>query len=175
MGQPQIDKVSFGTVTVTRDHSAIHDGDSYTLFSSGAGGTDTQSNIQIDTPNSTTWLHMLPMARSSTEANFKLFEDPTLSGGTSMITINRNRIASNTSSTIGLLNPVISGAIGVQTSGTNLIEEHFGAGRNTGGVTRGITEWILKSGTTYLFSITSESASSDISMELNWYENVDKS
>lgn len=175
MSQPLLDKTTHAASTIEYPHRELHAGDSYAVFSSGAGGEGAQSNIQITTPNGSIWSHIVPSARSSTEANFKLWESPTLSGGTAMTIINRNRNSTNTSLTAGSLNPVISGHASIVTSGTLLIEEHFGAGKNNPGASRGTTEWLLKSGTNYLFTITSEAASSDIDLELNWYEHANKS
>ena len=57
--------------------------------------------------------------------------------------------------------------------GTKLTELQVGSGK-VGGEARGQGEWVLKKGTVYAFEIESQAATSEVSMELVWYEHIDK-
>ncbi len=43
-----------------------------------------------------------------------------------------------------------------------------------GGEERGTTEWILKPSTTYAIEVESEASSSEVMVEMDWYEHTAK-
>ena len=172
IGPLDIDNSTHHIIAITQEHHEIHDGRSFVASISGAGGNGTEISIGFTTANGSRWVHAIHSATSSVEANFKIWESPTISGDNILTPINRNRNVGIASESILLNIPTISGTS--PTSGTKMVEEHFGDGK-TGGESRAtLQEFILKSGTDYLYTLTSEAASADLSLELNWYEHSDK-
>ncbi len=172
IGPAEVNTATHDVVTITQEHHQIHEGLSFMNFASGAGGNGAEINLMLTTQNSDKWAHIIHRATSSVEANFKIWEAGTYSGATAITPTNRNRNAGINAVTTLKENVVISGTSA--TSGTKILEEHFGAGR-TGGESRAMQEeWILKSGTDYLFVLKSEAASADLNLELNWYELTSK-
>jgi len=172
IGPAKIDKSTHAQLTVAYPHHELHDGNAYLNCVSGVQNAGGELNIGFDTANGSTWTHIIPNSRASSEARFIIWEGATLSGDTVLTPMNRNRNSNNTSINSLLLNPTVSGTS--PTSGIVICAKHFGAGRTVGGEERGVVEFVLKSGTTYLLSTISEAANNDLSMNINWYEHTDK-
>ncbi|MFA5584609.1 MAG: hypothetical protein WDA09_10385 [Bacteriovoracaceae bacterium] len=105
------------------------------------------------------------MCRSTGEANIEIYEDPTITdNGTEQTPVNRNRKSTNTAGLDVFLTPTASD------NGNLLMQEHFGAGQFGGGEVRGANEFVLKDTKKYLIVVTSEAASNDVTVVLDWYE-----
>lgn len=169
-----IDKATASFTTIEYDHHIIHAGDSFVITGSSAVGNNVEISLGFTTENGSKWAHAIYNVASKDESFIKIWEGATLSGGVILTPINRNRNSATASVNTITSNPVVSGAIGVQTSGTLLEQLYIPATKQAGFETRGTAEFILKSGTDYLFQVTSLAAANVISPKLDWYENTDK-
>lgn len=96
-----------------------------------------------------------------------LYEGATVTGGTSIVPINKNRVSTATSQGVALLNPTVSN------TGTTILQQILigGVGKKATGGTVGGADLILKSLTTYLFRLTNVNGTSHpAEMILEWYE-----
>ena len=175
----RIDASTGSLQTVSYEHHEVHSGSAYIATNNAAGGAGTKATISFSTPDSTKWIHALFSARSNVEAEFTLGEAATItaSSGDNYQPRNKNRNSANTS---GLSGAGSAGVVGNVTTGGNVTSfgtvletVHFGIGR-TGGESRGANEWVLKQNTTYAAEVVSEAATSDVSIEMHWYEHTDK-
>ena len=123
----------------------------------------------------------LILGRSSGEANICIWEGRTwdTNTGTRHPVYNRNRNSANTTTLLEDSNGTFTaGNVNLNpdnpTSGTCIYDEHFGSGQSRGGATTGRNEFILKQNTTYAITITSEAASNDVELILDWYEHTNK-
>ncbi len=176
----RIDSLTHSTQSVTQPHHEIHDGESYitdaeeTLASSGT------LVFTFRTPNTTKWIHLVIYARASGEANINLVENPTItvSTGTSQAAHNRNRNSANvttlsdSSSGSWVPGSITLGA--TQSGGTTIYTEHIGSGKNIGGSTPDRMEFILKQNEDYTIILTSEAATNDCELILDWYEHTNR-
>jgi len=174
------DKTTGALITVTYAHHEVHDGSSYRASHSAAGGSGTKATVSFTTPDTSKWLHVALTARSNVEAIYTLGEGATITGssGSDYAPRNRNRNSSNTSgvsgagSAGGAGNCTTGGA--VTDFGTVLEILHFGSGVKVGGEQRGTAEWILKPNTVYAAEVESQAASSEVSIDLDWYEHSNR-
>ena len=162
-----VDRITNALETISVAHHEVHEGESFVY--SGQKTLASGGTMRIlFTPNSTSYPHLLILARSSAETNYKLWEGGTFSGGTAITAVyDRNRYTKNTKASTLKTNPTITD------TGTLIYESHFGSGNNTGGEDRGVHEWIFNTSTNYLVDITSEANSNDVSWALDWYEESD--
>ena len=165
--------------TVDYPHHEVHSGSSYhVLYNIANLGAMTTPNdtiqLHFTTPNTTKWVHMLFLARTSGAALFTVTEAPT--GGmetpTGTITIlNRNRNSGNTS---GITSVSYDGT--TATGGTVMHTEYIGAGlggTSQAGASRSVEEWVLKQNTVYAVSIVDTSAIT-ATLLLSWYEHTNR-
>jgi len=175
------DNLFYGApITIDVSHHEIHCGDhfNYRNFKTIGSGIGSSINIGITTPNNVVWNHLLWDVEGTSQTEIRVWESPTLSGGTIISGLNNNRNMTRIHSATFKQNVTISGAS--PTSGL-LLEAHSkgqtgatparasfnaSAGRED--------EWVLRSGTTYLFSITSADASNIIDYSFKWYEHLDE-
>lgn len=154
-------------------HHEVHCGESYTLQTFVTLGDNESISFGVYTPNGSKWIHLTFNSQATGQTEIEIWEGTDLTGGSAITPICRNR-NSNIASTIG-----ISGWVGVNTtSGTLLTKQAFGLSttptRFVGGADRASQEWILKSGTTYLFNTISRNASNIVTGKFDWYEHTDK-
>jgi len=171
-----IDDSTQSLQTIEYEHHEIHGGASFTAqnFQNTASGGE--FNLGFTTANGSKWVHAIEEVQGTAITELRIYEGATLSGGTAISHINRNRNSPTTATGICTENPTVSGSS--PTSGTLLIAQSFGdattPSKTFGGETRGIQEFILKSGTTYLFNLRSATNDNIISSKLEWYEHTDK-
>jgi hypothetical protein len=101
------------------------------------------------------------------DAEFTIFENATVTGGTSFTAINRYRPSANTSASAVLINPTVT------TTGTALTGEFLSGG--FGGKATGSAafsfQYVLAPLTTYLFRLTNRSGKSHMAhVMIEWYE-----
>lgn len=167
LSNSQTDNKTKSRNVIEYSHHEIHEGSSFVYsYQETLNASDT-IRISIQTPNSAKEAHLVTITRSTAEANLKFYESPTFTGGTIQVDYNRNRNFSDTSFVIIKLNPT------KLTAGTMFYQEHFGAGNNRGGESRGIDEFLLKRNTLYFIELVSEGNSNDCSLILDWYEHTD--
>jgi len=177
-GSRSIDPTNDSMRIITNEHSKIHQGEHFNLrgFSSiNSGGT---LNFGVTTPNGSKWCHLVFTVDGTTQTEVYGYEGATLSGGTILSGLNNNRNSPTLPTLQIRRNVVISGT--TPTSGL-LIESHSKGREGTNpseadsssSVSRE-DEWILKSGTTYLWTIISQGSGNIIDFSSSWYENTDK-
>jgi hypothetical protein len=149
---------------IETDHQLIHDGKSFVVSGQEILASSATRIISFLSPNSDLRSHIAVSVRSTGEANFKIYENSTITGGSSITPINRNRNSSVLSESVLKLNPVIN------VQGNLLFEDHFGAGINRSGESRTQSEFILNKNTLYTIVTTSETASNEVTVVINWYE-----
>lgn len=96
-----------------------------------------------------------------------LYEGATVTGGTSITPINKNRSSTAVSQGVALLNPTVS------STGTTILSQILigGSGKKATGGTLGGADLILKGLTTYLFRLTNVNGTAHAAeMILEWYE-----
>lgn len=96
-----------------------------------------------------------------------LYEGATVTGGTSITPINKNRASTTTSQGVALLNPTVSN------TGTTILAQILigGSGKKASGGTVGGADLILKGLTTYLFRLTNVNGTAHAAeIILEWYE-----
>jgi hypothetical protein len=153
--------------TIEYEHHEIHGGSSFTtqhIADVASGGT---ISLSITTPNTTKWAHIIYELDTEGEAMVYLMESPTISGGTAKIIFNRDRNSSATTVMVVKYDPTIV------STGTIYRQWHLGSGRTTGQNRRGVSEFILKQNTTYVYALNNLSVSDNyISLKLDWYEHT---
>jgi hypothetical protein len=96
-----------------------------------------------------------------------LYEGATVTGGTTLTPINKNRNSLITSQSAALLNPTVTN------TGTMILNQILigGSGKKAGGGQTGSSDLILKPLTTYLFRITNVNGTDHVAeMILEWIE-----
>ncbi len=176
----RIDASTHSLQTISYAHHEIHGGAAYSAAISASGGSGTKATISFTTPDTTTWAHLVIIIRSNVEAQLTFGEAVTVTAasGADLAPFNRNRNSGNTSGMIsngsaGGAGNVTTGAI-VTSFGTELVSgAQVGSGKD-GDDARGIAEWVLKQNTAYAVELESQASSSEVYVELNWYEHTDK-
>lgn len=171
-----MDAVTGHGIRIDHVHAEGHEGSSYQVSNSQTENNDDTIIIAFKTPVTAPRMHMLLRIRASLEANVVFLEAPAITNGsgTDLTPMNRERASSNTSLVRNIeaaptanrvtLDPTITD------DGLTIAEEHFGIRQTAGGVSRSEAEWILKANTIYAIRVTSEAASNDLNVALNWYE-----
>lgn len=170
VGPASIDTATFNFQTIAHGHHEIHEGGYYHVAGSANAAADDEYAFCVSTPNTSTWSHLFWNVSVKGESVVELWEGADTSGGTLVTPNNRNRNCPATANTTVMENCVVSGAAG---SGARLDYIHTGAGKVSASMARDVDEWVLKSGTTYLFIVRSE-VNNNISTSLDWYEHTDK-
>ena len=162
-------------------HHEIHEGDSFSLYVREVGIADTETiEILIKTPAVTSpqkRIHLIAEHEASTAHLFDIIEGATYaSGGAAATPINRER----GSAKISALQAAYTGttAANIVTGGTpaTVWGQLLGAGRTSGGGSRGVDEWVLAPNESYLFRITSAGgggSACNAFIGLVWYEHTD--
>jgi len=153
---------------ITSDHAYIHKGLGFKAIIKKASQT-ADFFIAFTTPASAKDIHWRPaLVTTSTEnVGFTVYEGDTFTGGTDVTPVCLNRKMDSTSAMQALKD-------GVTSTPTGTIIQSFqtggGSGGNSiGGGTSSSEERLLKQDTTYIVKVE-PAGSTDITMELFWYE-----
>jgi len=153
------------SISTDYEHHETHIGNHYIAgdnLTLANGGTQL---YLFNSTHATNLAHLIIDFRTTGEANWTLYEFPTITvEGTVIPSFNRNRNFAD-ASTLSIFNsPTITGL-------GNIIHpnEHFGSGQTTGGNNRAMEETILKPNTYYLANLVSEAANNDANSEFNYY------
>jgi hypothetical protein len=166
---PRLDTITHSLQYVDYAHHEIHSGSSFTVCHTADIGNGANMDVQITTPNTTTWAHLVYEFEGESEFDFNIYEAPTTTGGTTLDIFNRNRNSAATSTLSAVHTPSVSG------TGTRINCFHAGSGKTIGGGDRGTHEFILKQNTKYLFRITNSTTNNNyMSLKLDWYEHTNK-
>ncbi len=139
----------------------INDGNRYMVgghVTIASGGT---VDITIQTPDTTKWVHILYRGELSTSATIDFYENVTsVSGGSALPMINKNRNSANVSGAVVLIGPA-------STLGDRIDGFKYGSAGGRPGRAR---KMILKQNTAYLWRIVSQAADNDLSFHGEWDE-----
>jgi len=154
-------------------HHEIHSGSHYFLANYAILGNGDDIDFTFHTPNSTKWVHLLFALESTGQTEFTVFEDVTGNNdGTPVTPNNSNRNKPDASAS------VLSQDATITDEGTILENQLFGVtgnpSKSVGGSTGRDDEIVLKQNTKYLFRISSDSASNNVSWRASWYEHTDR-
>jgi len=157
--------------TLDYAHWEIHSGSHYFYENYVELGNGGIQSIEITTPDTTKWAHLLFSVHSDLTAIIELLEGPAAgTGGSEVTPVNNNRNSSNTSG-LTVKTGVTAGA-----GGTSLMKRHIGSGTNPSSARPGEasrdSEILLKQNTIYLLKITSGAASNNVDYRLSWYEHT---
>lgn len=167
-----------GLVNITKQDSALLDGNLYTAFLTTASvAASSHIGIQINTSNSDVYLNV-DANNSGGLGEIFIFEISTGStyatGTTTISAINLNFASTNTA-TVGLTyNPANEACLTSTIASTQgYIKEHFYI-NSTAGITQGNmyepNTYRLKTGTTYVVYLLNGAVAGAASMRLTWYE-----
>ena len=157
-------------VAILYAHHEIHEGESFNASHANADLDTTDDDLLIEVGANAA--HMTWLVAASAGCNLYLFENPTFTTGAAITAVNRNRKGTPDSPTLVVTHTPVDpgGAV----DGTQLYVENFGVSgtpsKRASGAARGVSEWILKASTKYLFRVTSLQADTAININLDWYE-----
>ena len=178
------DRSTHGLIVIDYPHHEIHGGSSF----SASGTVDLANagtiNIHVKTPNSTKYSHATFGVTTELEAAINLYEgfapSGTADGGTPGVAVtafNRNRNSSAANTTLVYSGATV-GTAGTATAGSLIFAYHHGGGTGAGrfgGQERGISEWMLKANTQYLFQVVNATTSANYTAwQVDWYEHTNK-
>jgi len=174
----RVDSSTHAMITIDYAHHEIHSGShfkaGYQDASMAAG--DTISLIFV-TPNTAKWAHFTLTSQSTGEAIIQLFSAATSSdSGTGVTVWNRNQNSLTANTTLVGHTPTIGTPIATA-RGTKMVEKWIGSTgfkEQTGGDTRGNSEFILKTNTKYLVYGIAVGDAIKIAIGGDWYEHTDK-
>jgi len=157
------DPGSGGIINVTPEHHASHEGSRFVISNVQDLALNNVYDIQITTPNTTTWAHCTFLTQTEAETDVYLYENVTINTpGTAITSINRNRNSSTTSTLVmkGISNTSTANANSdTAVAGATLIgHATAGAGVRSGGAAEDREEYILKQNEDYTFRIVAIAA-----------------
>jgi len=169
----KIDNSSISLQVIDFQHHEIHEGDHYFVNGTATLDQDDTLDFAVQTPDSTTWAHMLFKISSTEQTTFQIFETSDYDADGSRVTAyNNDRNSSNTSILTITKDPTVN------SNGTLLFEQSFGVTstptRSLSGETRADEEIILKQNTKYIFRITSAANDNIVSYDGKWYEHANE-
>ncbi len=164
--------------TVDYAHHEIHSGSHYYLKSYLDFATNAVIDVRITTPNTTKYLHLLPIAQTQTEFLYHIYEGVEIDvAGTAVTPTNRNRNSSNTSvATIDVITNTSTSNANADTDisgATDIYPGITGSGKKAGGEMRGSNEVVLRANTIYSLRLVCNSAGW-ADYIIDWYEHTDK-
>lgn len=185
-----IDEATGAYAGIDYAHHEIHDGTSFNCFCyQNVEEIGARTIIAFKTGDLPTCIHVTPLGSASGGAHARILAAPNIvdNTGASLTVFNRNQCSNNKSQVIDTSqNPDVPGqamfftalTMGNVTGGTEIAHAHLqeGAGKKAlGGVARDTQEWQLAPNTLYAFEIESLVAEENYcEVELNWYENNDR-
>lgn len=170
----KVDSFNHLVITDSNEHR-IEGGKAYTAEHNADGSSGTKATISFTTPDTSIEIHLLVTMRANVESFYTFGEGASMGvAGSDYAPRNRNRRSGNTTSLLsadGAANVKGQLTLGgtVSDFGTVLETLHIGIGKQ-GGESRDIREWVLKPNTVYALEVESEAASSEVTIEIHYYE-----
>jgi len=166
--------VTLGVLTsIENAHYEIHEGEGFFAVYSALKDSTATIEVRIQTPDTTSWAHMVIEIDAALAATAELWAATTKThaSGNRITPMNRNR---NSAGTSGL---TICHTPGGTESAGAMLTQYVGAaavgGRVAeGGSTGSRNEFILKQNEDYLIRVTSRADSNALSIILDWYEHT---
>ena len=152
------------------NHVRLHEGRAYYAYFLNGDANQLADNASINI--AVAWAsgktpHLVFDVRCGGDAEFTIFENATVTGGTSFTAINRYRPSTNTSASAILINPTVTN------TGTQLTGEFLsgGAGGQASGAAAFSFQYVLSPLTTYVFRLTNRSGQAHMAhLMIEWYE-----
>lgn len=167
-----IDEHTMAITNIMHEHHEIHEGNHYFICGFETLASDALADFVVQTPDTTTAVHMVFGVHSTSRLEFYLYESVDAgSDGSAVTPFNNNRNSTNTSSLVVSKNPTINSL------GTLLYSQSKGlagatpAGADSAGIVDRLKEILLKRNTKYLFRIKSKDNGNIVSYCGEWYEN----
>jgi len=160
------DRYSSSLGAIESEHKHIHEGNHFFIadFDTGLSDGDTIEFV-VTTPNSNKSTHMTFFIEGTDGVQMEIYEGASgITGGTAQTPLNSNRNSSTSSSLTIVKNPT-----SISNYGTKIFGMRSGQNKEAG-ITERNWELILKKNTTYVYKITSNGNSNNISYIGNWYE-----
>jgi hypothetical protein len=179
---PRVDATTHVLTTIDYAHHEIHDGSSYFICTTNEDfDTAELLNITFTTPALTVaGIHILFKVSNTAASRFEILEAPTVTAnsGSALAVYNMNRNSANVTSVKSIATVPISGATLTSTvtvDGTVIYTDLAGLGRDGGYSEKTHSgEIILKASTTYVFRLTGLADNGLASINLSWYEHINK-
>lgn len=172
------DGVTKAIMVVDYSHHEVHSGSAFYAEGTTNMSDTEQLAIKIVTPNSAKECHFTWDIAASGVTEILLYEDAVggMAGGVSVTPLNENRNSTKTSSMALTRGVTTSTAVGVQLhdwiSGQVTAGGFFSADNVSGGGSGRGTEIMLKTNSTYLGIIKSNSTGNNVSFRTAWYEHA---
>ncbi len=168
-----MDKTSQALTTISLAEHEIHDGDAYGVKSVVDLGNGAVRDIQITTPNTTVWAHMIISFETESETEWYLYEDVNIiAPGTDESPYNANRNSTNTTTlAANYIDNANIGAANADTAvaaATALFSGISGAGKDSGDFDHQ-HELVLKQNEDYSLRFVATTAGY-VNYHLDWYE-----
>lgn len=152
--------------TIDYVHAKIHGGESFVATHSVSVGTATAVSVLI-TPPMSERIHLDYSVEATNSGTWTFSEAPGASGGSALVSFNRDRDSSNSS---GVL---ISHTVTYASSGT-VMESHCigtaGHGDSSGGSGQSRHEFVLSTTKQYLLRFVAFNAATNVAVNLSFYE-----
>lgn len=152
------------------NHIRLHEGRGFYVYHFHPDASLLADNANIDIAiawASGKYPHLVLDVSCGGDAEFYVYENAVVTGGTSFTAINRYRSSANASASATLIDPTVSSV------GTLLSAEFIpgGTGKKSSGGGAFSFQYVLSPLTTYLFRLTNKSNSAHMAhMRLEWYE-----
>ena len=170
------DRTTDAMVGISYPHHKLHEGWSFN-FVALDGDLDAADTLGflIVTPNTARWAHLVFEIKGQLDTEIRLFRGSTHTVADTQTVFNLDENSANTNTTL------IKGVTRVQgNDGTLIYTNQFGIDAGTGalrltsggGLVRG--ERIMGQNISYYICVISNSANNKVSIELNWYEHINK-
>lgn len=169
-----VDKITNGLITMTSDHSYIHQGIKFSGFIKATILSGSTAVISFKTPSSK-YIHYRPanINSSADKLDIEIFENAIINvAGTLVTAFNRNRLSTNLS-TVEIRTGTTFTNNGNKLDAFSVwLPGSTGVGQSrSGATTTEENEIILKQDTVYRVLVTNGSTSSNVvSFNFNWYE-----
>jgi len=152
------------------NHVRLHEARAYYVYYLNGSANKLANDASIDI--AIAWAsgktpHLVFDVNCGGDAEFTIYENAVVTGGTPFTAINRYRPSTNTSASAALINPTVT------STGTALTGEFLagGSGGQAGGASAYSFQYVLSPLTTYLFRLTNRSGQAHMAhMMIEWYE-----
>lgn len=157
-------------VTADVNHTRLHEGRAFYVYKLNPHASPLAAGSSINL--AIAWAtgktpHLVFDCNCGGDAEFYIYENAVVTGGTPFTAINRYRPSANVSQSATLINPTVTSV------GTELHAEMItgGTGKKSGGAAAFSFQHVLSPLTTYLFRLTNVNSTSHMAfLQIEWYE-----
>ena len=152
------------------NHVRLHEGRAFYVYDLHGSSNKLANNANMDI--AIAWAtgktpHLVFNVNCGGDAEFIIYENAVVTGGTSFTAINRYRSSANVSASAALIDPTVT-STGTALTGSFLAG---GSGGQAGGANAYSFQYVLSPLTTYLFRLTNTSGQAHMAhLMIEWYE-----